>query len=151
MLNPPTKHTKQVIVTNTVALKGRSPLNKIKVIDVAGWYDAGEQGTLLETNRTMLDKGHARTPKSVPDDVTIVEPVYIEDDVTLRASTIGPNVSIGAGSRVEGSELRDTIVGTGAVVTGSTLTSSMIGDGAIVDGAKGQLNVSDHSVVKIAT
>jgi glucose-1-phosphate thymidylyltransferase len=99
----------------------------------------------------MLDKGHARTPKSVPDDVTIVEPVYIEDDVTLRASTIGPNVSIGAGSRVEGSELRDTIVGTGAVVTGSTLTSSMIGDGAIVDGAKGQLNVSDHSVVKIAT
>src|SRR5215218_10926017 len=30
---------------------------KLKVIDVEGWYDAGEVGTLLETNRTMLDKG----------------------------------------------------------------------------------------------
>jgi glucose-1-phosphate thymidylyltransferase len=122
---------------------------KIKVIDVEGWYDAGEQGTLLETNRMMLDKGHARMPKSIPHGVHVIEPVYIEDDVTLSASTIGPNVSIGAGSRVEGSKLSDTIIGTGATVTRSTLTSSMIGDAAIVEGAKGQLNVSDHSVVKI--
>ena len=33
---------------------------KIKVIDVEGWYDAGEQDTLLETNRTMLEKGRAQ-------------------------------------------------------------------------------------------
>ena len=122
---------------------------KIKVIDVEGWYDAGEHGTLLETNRTMLEKGGARRPASVPAGVTIVDPVYIEDNVTLGSSTIGPNVSIGAGSRVEGSELRNTIVGTGSTVTNSTLTTSMIGDGATVDGARGQLNVSDHSVVKI--
>ena len=86
---------------------------KIKVIDVEGWYDAGEQGTLLETNRTMLEKGRAQRPATVPAGVTLIDPVYIEDDVTLAASTIGPNVSIGAGSRVEGSELRDTIVGDG--------------------------------------
>src|SRR5438874_2947270 len=29
---------------------------RIQVVDVEGWYDAGEVGTLLETNRTMLDK-----------------------------------------------------------------------------------------------
>jgi glucose-1-phosphate thymidylyltransferase len=122
---------------------------KIKVIDVEGWYDAGEQGTLLETNRTILDKGRARRPKSVPAGVTVIDPVYIEDDVTLVASTIGPNVSIGSGSRVEGSELRDTIVGTGTTVSNSTLTGSMIGDSAVIDGARGQLNISDHSVVRI--
>ena len=33
--------------------------------------------------------------------------------MTLSASTIGPNVSIGAGSRVEDSTLRDTIIGDG--------------------------------------
>src|SRR6478609_3347215 len=38
---------------------------KIKVIEVSGWYDAGEVGTLLETNRTMLEKGRAKRPKSV--------------------------------------------------------------------------------------
>src|SRR6476469_5042184 len=37
---------------------------KIRVIDVEGWYDAGEQGTLLETNRTILEKGRARRPAS---------------------------------------------------------------------------------------
>jgi glucose-1-phosphate thymidylyltransferase len=122
---------------------------KIKVIDVEGWYDAGEQGTLLETNRTILDKGRARRPKSVPAGVTVIDPVYVEDDVTLSASTIGPNVSIGAGSRIERSELRDTIVGTGTTVSNSALTGSMIGDAAVIDGARGQLNVSDHSVVRI--
>ena len=124
---------------------------KIKVIDVEGWYDAGEQGTLLETNRAMLDKGRARKPATVPSGVRVIDPVYIEDDVTLRASTIGPNVSVGAGSRVDGSELRDTIIGAGSTVTNSSLTSSLIGDGAVIDGVHGQVNVSDHSTVKIAT
>jgi len=80
--------------------------------------------------------------------VKVIPPVYIEDDVTLTGSTIGPNVSIHAGSTIERSELRDTIVGTGATVTGSKLTNSMIGDAAVVDGVHGQVNVSDHSVVK---
>ena len=122
---------------------------KIKVIDVQGWYDAGEQGTLLETNRTMLEKGRARRPKQVPADVRIVDPVYIEDKVELKSSTIGPNVSISAGSRVEGSELRDTIVGAGTVVTNSVLSQSLIGDAAVVEGAQGNVNVSDHSVVRV--
>jgi glucose-1-phosphate thymidylyltransferase len=122
---------------------------KIKVIDVEGWYDAGEQGTLLATNRTMLEKGRARTPAGLPGHVKIVQPVYIEENVVLADSTIGPNVSIGAGSRVEKSELRDTIVGAGATVSNSKLASSMVGDAAVVEGANGQLNVSDHSVVKI--
>jgi glucose-1-phosphate thymidylyltransferase len=122
---------------------------KIKVIDVEGWYDAGEQGTLLETNRTMLEKGRAKRPTSVPAGVKLIDPVYIEDGVTLEKSTLGPNVSVGSGSRVEGSVLRDTIIGTGATVSNSKLSSSMIGDAAVVDGANGQLNVSDHSVVKI--
>jgi len=121
---------------------------KIKVIDVEGWYDAGEQGTLLETNRTMLEKGRARRPASVPAGVRLVDPVYIEDDVTLTASTIGPNVSISAGSRIDHSELKNTIVGAGASVLNSTLDGSLIGDAAVVDGVKGHINIGDHSTVK---
>jgi len=121
---------------------------KIKVIDVEGWYDAGETGTLLETNRTMLEKGRARKPASVPSGVRLVDPVYIEEGVTLSGSTIGPNVSISAGSRVDHSELKNTIVGAGATVTNSTLDGSLIGDAAIVDGVRGHINIGDHSTVK---
>jgi len=121
---------------------------KIKVIDVEGWYDAGETGTLLETNRTMLEKGRARRPASVPSGVTVIDPVYIEDGVTLSASKIGPNVSISAGSRIERSQLTNSIVGAGTSVMNSTLDGSLIGDSAVVDGVKGHINIGDHSTVK---
>jgi glucose-1-phosphate thymidylyltransferase len=85
----------------------------------------------------------------VPDGVTIVDPVYIEDDVLLDASVIGPNVSIGAGSQIVASRLRNTIIGAGAAVTNSNLSGSMVGDAAVVENASGRLNVSDHSVVSI--
>jgi glucose-1-phosphate thymidylyltransferase len=120
---------------------------KIKVIDVEGWYDAGEVGTLLETNQTMMEKGRARRPAVIPPGVTIIDPVYIEDDVTLVASTIGPNVSLGGGSTIEGSELRDTVVGNGTTITNCILSRSLIGDSATVEGVHGHINVSDHSTV----
>ena len=124
---------------------------KLKVIDVEGWYDAGKLDTLLETNHTVLSKlGGARRPKSVPAGVTINDPVYIEDDVTLSRSTIGPNVSIGAGSRVEGSTLSDTIIGKKANVTSSTLRNSLIGDDVTIEGLKGELTVSDHSEIRVS-
>ena len=120
---------------------------KIRVIDVEGWYDAGKLETLLETNRTILElRGMARHPKAGAD-VVFVEPVYVADGVTLRHATIGPNVSIGAGTVVDGSTLRDTIVGEQARIVGSTLRDSLIGDSAVVEGFAGQATVGDHSEV----
>lgn len=122
---------------------------KIKVIDVEGWYDAGKIETMLETNYTMLSKGHSRRPDSL-DGSTIVDPVYIEENVTLKKSIIGPNVSIGAGSVIEGSELSHTIVGTGARITNSKLTKSLVGDEAQLEGVNGQVTVGDHSEVRVS-
>jgi glucose-1-phosphate thymidylyltransferase len=121
---------------------------KLKVIDVEGWYDAGKLDTLLETNRIVLEKGKARRPKSVPAGVTIHDPVYIEDNVTLSKATIGPNVSIGAGSTIEGSTLRDTIVGQKTKVKGSRLKNSLIGDDVTIEGLTGELTVTDHSEIR---
>jgi len=120
---------------------------KIRVIDVEGWYDAGKIDTLLETNRVMLEKGHARKPTSHGDS-TIIDPVYIEDDVVLKDARIGPNVSIGRGSVIERSELRDTLVGSNTKIVGSTLENSLIGDSALIEGVKGELTLSDHSEVR---
>jgi glucose-1-phosphate thymidylyltransferase len=120
---------------------------KIKVIDVEGWYDAGKIDTLLDTNRAMLERGRARRPAS-PDGCTIVDPVHIEDGVTLRRSRVGPNVTLGAGAVVEDSELRDTIVGDKSKIVKSTLRNSLIGDEAHVEGVRGELTIGDHSEVR---
>src|SRR6202171_835767 len=82
---------------------------KIKVVDVTGWYDAEKIETMIETNQAMLARGRARRPKD-PGDSTIIDPVYIEDNVTLKKSKIGPNVSIGAGSVLEGVEVSHSII-----------------------------------------
>ena len=119
---------------------------KIRVIDVEGWYDAGKLDTLLDTNRVMLEKGRARVPAGI-DPKQIVQPVYIEDGVTITGSRVGPNVSIGKGTVIERSVLRDTIVGEKARISGAQLHESLIGDEAVVEGVVGGLTISDHSEV----
>jgi glucose-1-phosphate thymidylyltransferase len=122
---------------------------KIQVIDVEGWYDAGKIETMLETNQTMLEKGRARRPASL-DGVTIIDPVYIEDEVTLTNSTVGPNVSIGTGSVIENSELDNTIVGTGAKISRSKISNSLVGDDTVLDGITGVVTVGDNSEVRVS-
>ena len=119
---------------------------KIKVIDVEGWYDAGKIETMLETNEAMLKRGRARRPTSTGDS-TIIDPVYIEDNVTLRKSKVGPNVSIGAGSVLENAEVSNSIVGSNAKISKSVLRNSLVGDGTVVVGVKGEMTVGDHSEV----
>ncbi|MDB4915064.1 MAG: glucose-phosphate thymidylyltransferase, partial [Gemmatimonadetes bacterium] len=92
--------------------------------------------------------GAARRPSHVEMGVTIHDPVYIEDNVTLSQSVIGPNVSIGEGSTIEGSTLTDTIIGKKGMVKKSTLTNSLIGDDVTIEGFKGELTVSDHSEIR---
>jgi glucose-1-phosphate thymidylyltransferase len=120
---------------------------KIRVIDVEGWYDAGKIDTLLDTNRVMLEKGHARRPKT-DGDSTIIDPVYIEDDVVLKNARVGPNVSIGRGSIIEKSELKNTLVGSNTKIVDSSLDNSLIGDSALIEGVRGELTLSDHSEVR---
>jgi glucose-1-phosphate thymidylyltransferase len=122
---------------------------KIQVIDVEGWYDAGKIETILETNQTMLEKGRARRP-AASEGVTIVDPVYIEDNVSLTGSTVGPNVSIGAGSVIENSTVSHSIVGTGSRIKRSTISNSLIGDDTVLDGVNGEVTVGDHSEVKVS-
>ncbi|MGQ0764619.1 MAG: sugar phosphate nucleotidyltransferase [Gemmatimonadota bacterium] len=120
---------------------------RIKVIDVEGWYDAGKLDTLLDTNRAMLEKGRARRPAGIGG--RIIDPVYIEDGVTITNSVVGPNVSISSGSVIEGSELRDTIVGEGSRIARAKLSSSLIGDEVVIEGVAGQVTIGDHSEVRV--
>jgi glucose-1-phosphate thymidylyltransferase len=90
----------------------------------------------------------ARRPAGLPPDARIVEPVYIEEGVTIRNSTIGPNVSIGKGTVIESSMLTDVIVGEETKITRSRLHDSLIGNGVIIDGFRGDLTVADHSELR---
>jgi glucose-1-phosphate thymidylyltransferase len=121
---------------------------RLKVIDVDGWYDAGKLDTLLETNRVMLEKGRAQRPASAPG-CTIIDPVYVEDGCTLEGATIGPNVSISAGTTVRGGTIRDAVVGAGSTLLDCQIHDAMIGDRVLLERVRGSVTVGDDSEVRV--
>ena len=116
---------------------------KILTAEVKGWYDCGKLDTLLETNEILLRNGAARR-RDFPG-VTIHDPVYIEDGVTISTSEIGPNVSLEKGTTVENSKLTHTLVGAGSVIRNSTLHHSMLGDRVTVTGVTGSTSLGADS------
>lgn len=116
---------------------------KILTAEVGGWYDCGKLDTLLETSEILLRKGAARS-RDYPG-VTLLEPVLIEDGVVIERSTIGPNVSVEAGTIIRDSVLSHAILGADCSVTGAHLTRSMLGRHAVVRDVKGTAILGDHS------
>jgi len=118
--------------------------SRIKVLEVKGWYDCGKPETLLATNRHLLETGRALRPDDAGDNA-IVEPVRIESGVELSQSTIGPNVSIGKGSRITGATLSDCVVGEDAVIEDCELSESLVGAHVRIRGVRGTVLLGDHS------
>src|SRR5215218_3101019 len=119
---------------------------KLKVEEVKGWYDAGKPETLLETNLHVLSTTRGKSP-AAKDDVVLHTPIHVAEGAYLEACELGPNVTIGAGTKVRRSKLRDCIVGEGSRIEDCDLHDSLIGSGAKVKGVTGQVDVGDHSVV----
>jgi NDP-sugar pyrophosphorylase family protein len=54
--------------------------------------------------------------------------------VVLRGATIGPNVTIEAGSDVIDSTIENSILGKNVRVARSTIRDSLVGDGQVIEG-----------------
>ncbi|HEV8509376.1 MAG TPA: sugar phosphate nucleotidyltransferase [Gemmatimonadales bacterium] len=123
---------------------------KLFVSEVGGWYDCGKVDTLLETNQHLLEHGRGKRPAKVPAGVQIKEPVYIEDGVTLKDVTIGPNVSVEAGSSIVGSTIANSILGCGVQVKNATVKGSVVGDRQVIEGRQVQDSVMDAGEITAA-
>ena len=118
---------------------------KLKIVEVEGWYDAGEMGTLLETNRHVLaNAGRARAPDGGRN-FRCKDPVRVAEGVELENCEIGPNVTIETGCVIRNAKLRDTIVGEHTRIEDAALHDSVIGNHCVVQGVQGSVNLGDHS------
>jgi len=121
---------------------------KILTAEVGGWYDCGKVDMFIETNEILLEKGAARRPASLPADVTIIEPVLIEDGVTLARSTLGPNVTVERGTTISDSTVSNSLIGQHCTIQGCTLSGSMLGNRVTITGYRGGVSVTDDSEVR---
>jgi NDP-sugar pyrophosphorylase family protein len=106
--------------------------------------------TLLETNLHLLETGRARRPAKLPAGVKVRDPVYIEDGVTLRDATIGPNVAVETGSSIVGSTVANSILGRGVTVKDATVAGSLVGDRQVIEGRQLKDSVMDDGEVAAA-
>jgi glucose-1-phosphate thymidylyltransferase len=119
---------------------------RILTAEVGGWYDCGKLDTLLETNEILLRKGAARRVEYPG--VTIHDPVYIEDGVTIERSEIGPNVSLERGTKITGSRLSNSIIGREAQLSRVVLDGALLGNAVMLEGFQGSASLGDHSELK---
>lgn len=113
---------------------------------VTVWEDCGEPGTVLSTNRYLLEHGHARAIPTV--NATLVMPVHIADGARIENAVVGPYVTVAAGATVRNAVVRDAIIDEGAWVEGILLESSLVGRNAILRGGFRRLNIGDDAVIE---
>ncbi len=118
--------------------------SRIRVLEVEGWYDCGKPETLLATNQHLLDTGRALRPRELGGS-ELRGPVRVEDGVELEDSCLGPNVTVGKGSRIVRSTLENCIIDEGVVIEDCELRDSLIGAQARLAGVRGSALLGAHS------
>ncbi|UFS69620.1 NTP transferase domain-containing protein [Geomonas sp. RF6] len=118
---------------------------KFRAPEIDAWLDCGKPETLLETNRYLLAGWHSSEGEVV--NSVLIEPVHVEKGAVVRDSIIGPHVSIAAGSVVEHSIIRESIVNSNSEVRNMVLHDSILGDAIQLTGSSRRLNVGDHSII----
>jgi len=103
------------------------------------WMDCGNKDVTVETNSRMLgflhnDGEHLVDYNVKLENSNIIPPCYIGKNVVLINTTVGPNVSLGEGSHVQNSEIKNSLVQNHSHIKNAHLDNAMIGNHVSFDG-----------------
>ena len=117
------------------------------------WMDCGNKNVTVETNSRLLGFLHQDGQNLVSPDVklenaTIIPPCFIAEDVYLVNTTIGPNVSLGKGTHVFDSVIKNSLIQTHAHIKNANLNQAMIGNHASFDGNFTSISIGDYSILE---
>ncbi len=121
--------------------------------EVDAWMDCGNKDVTVETNSRMLGFLHNDGEHMVDfnvklENATIIPPCYIGEDVVLINATVGPNVSLGKGSHVQNSTIKNSLIQTHSHIKNANLDNAMIGNHASFDGNFTNVSIGDYSVLE---
>ena len=113
------------------------------------WLDCGNPKAAIHANKRVLgfsENKHERSGLKL-DNATIIEPCYIGANVQLSNCTVGPYVSLGDGTIVSDSLLKNTIVQNNTTLKNADLEDSMIGNNVTYKGGSKQVSIGDYSTI----
>jgi glucose-1-phosphate thymidylyltransferase len=114
------------------------------------WLDCGNYGaTVYTAGRIMAIKQEAgdsfHAASATVENSVIIQPCHLGENVVVRNSVVGPNVSLEAGAMVENARVSDTIVGEHSVIRNTVITSSLIGKYVNYSEKPRELSLGDFS------
>ena len=120
--------------------------------EVSAWMDCGNKEITVETNSRVLQYAKTEGENLVSKDVVlenskIVEPCYIGKNVVLKDTVIGPNVSLGEGSKVYDSAISNSLIQSNVVIKNASLDHAMIGHHVHFDGNFTSVSIGDYSIL----
>jgi glucose-1-phosphate thymidylyltransferase len=118
---------------------------------ISEWLDCGNKEMTVHTNQRYLE--YIKDTKLVADSAkivnsTIIQPVYIGENVEIHNSVVGPHVSIGNNTKIKNSVVQNTIVQTHSHIENATLQNAMIGNHVKYHKTADDSSIGDYNVVK---
>lgn len=118
--------------------------------DVQQWFDCGRSEILLQTNALLLkNKTIESSAENDVDNSVIIPPVYIGSRCSIRDSIIGPFTTIGEGTIVNSSVVKNSIIGNESMLENVLLDDSVIGNDTTVRGFRQRLNIGDNTEIDL--
>lgn len=149
----------QYLIDNNVIEKGEYQLTtamenmrlkgkKMTPGRVLQWLDCGNKNATVESNREVLlaSKGTNSISKNIVNkDSIIIPPCFIDDNVELCNSIVGPYVSIGKNTRIKNTIVSDSLIQEDTTIENRTFTNSMIGSKVSLIGRLEDLSIGDYN------
>lgn len=149
----------EYLIKNDIKLRGEYQLTsvlenmknnntKFRTATIDEWIDCGNKEAVVHANKRMLEikklesmvAASAKTRNSV-----IIQPCFLADGVDIKDSVVGPYVSIGRNTTIEGSIVDNSVIGEETTIIDSILSNSMVGNYVEYVGRKSELSISDYS------
>ena len=118
--------------------------------EVIEWLDCGNKDATVYTNQRVLEFNKNEpliSAKAVIENSVVIQPCFIDDDVVLKNSVIGPYVSVGKGTVIESSVVKNSIIQGKSNLKNKLIANSMIGNSVKLEGRLEDLSVGDYNAL----
>lgn len=123
---------------------------KFKPGEVIEWLDCGNKEVTVHTNQRVLEFDAEKSKKLVADsaiiiDSVIIPPCFIGENAKIERSIVGPHVSVGAGTQITDSIIKNSIIQHSTKISSTNFADSMVGSNANIKGLARDLSLGDFS------
>lgn len=150
----------QYLIDNNINVKGEYQLTtalenmknkgvKFYPGKVDEWLDCGNKDATVNTNTRLLQTYGSIISNSVQvENSQIIHPCCIANDVSIINSVVGPNVTIGLGTKIENAILSNSLIQNNTKISDSCISNSMIGNSVTISNKPKDLSVGDYSEIR---